>query len=116
MDPAKGPLVLIGGRPGNKVWVNPDGLGGDTWIEQLLPPAAQRWGSTCYNGIVALNSTAGIAAYDESGSRRTTPSRSPSRRSIGRSSPSGFGTHLFEYMQTYLIGRGEGGKAAPVFL
>ena len=44
MDPAKGPLVLIGGRPGNKVWVNPDGMGGDTWIEQLLPPAAQRWG------------------------------------------------------------------------
>ena len=74
MDPAKGPLVLIGGRPGNKVWVNPDGLGGDTWIEQLLPPAAQRWGSTCYNGIVALNSTAGIAAYDESGSRRTVTS------------------------------------------
>ena len=32
------------------------------------------------------------------------------------SSPSGFGTRLSEYMQTYLIGRGEGGKAAPVFL
>jgi hypothetical protein len=25
-----GPLVLIGGRPGNRMWINPDGMG-DEW-------------------------------------------------------------------------------------
>ena len=67
MDAAKGPLVLIGGRPYNKVWVNPDGMGGDTWLAQELPQEAQQWGSTCYNGIVALNATSGVVAWDSAG-------------------------------------------------
>ena len=59
-------LVLIGGRPGNKVWVNADGTGGDAWDEYALPAPAQQ-ASTCYNGIVAVNTTNGIATFDSSG-------------------------------------------------
>lgn len=63
MDPKKGPLVLVGGRPGNKVWVNRDGMGGDEWVEQDLA-GSSRESTTSYNGVVALSSTAGIITYD----------------------------------------------------
>ena len=64
MDPTKGPLVLVGGRPGNKVWVNKDGMGGDDWVEQELGGASSRASTTSYNGVVALTATTGIIAYD----------------------------------------------------
>ena len=63
MDPTKGPLVLVGGRPGNKVWVNTDGMGGDEWIEQDLGGTG-RGSTTSYNGVVALTTTTGIITYD----------------------------------------------------
>jgi len=72
LDATKGPLVLIGGRPLNKVWVNPDGMGGETWVEFMLPDAAQH-ASTCYNGIVAINATAGIVAWDSAGAYYAAP-------------------------------------------
>merc|ERR1712113_1187704 len=59
---SRGPLVLVGGRPGNKVWVNPGGMGGDNWYEQDVPGAlgncsnsnGRKRMTTSYNGIAAL--------------------------------------------------------------
>ena len=69
--------MLVGGRPGNKVWVNANGMGGDDWVEQDLgASSASRGGAdaadgvgvafstTSYNGVIALSSTTGIIAYD----------------------------------------------------
>ena len=73
MDATKGPLILVGGRPGNKVWVNPDGFGGDEWFEQDMPPPPSLVGSppagvgrttTSYNGIAKLTSTTGAVSFD----------------------------------------------------
>jgi len=68
MHPTNGPLVLIGGRPGNRMWINPDGMG-DEWQYIPLPHGPNvTYGGTGYNGVVALTATTGIASYDEGGS------------------------------------------------
>eukprot|EP00040_Diaphanoeca_grandis_P013034 m.65942 g.65942 ORF g.65942 m.65942 type:complete len:402 (-) comp23622_c0_seq1:213-1418(-) len=75
MDRTAGPLILVGGRPGNKVWINPDGFGGDEWYEQDMPlpppsllqvPTATVDGrdTTSYNGIAKLTSTTGAVSFD----------------------------------------------------
>lgn len=77
-----GSLILVGGRPGNWAWLNPDGMGGDTWIPHEFPPpppsllAAAAAGargapsdefikSTCYNGVAAVNATHGAFTFDD---------------------------------------------------
>ena len=76
MDPVDGPLMLVGGRPGNKVWVNPDGDGGDEWHEYDMPPPPSEEGgwdggavsvgrsTTSYNGIAKLTPKTGAVSYD----------------------------------------------------
>jgi hypothetical protein len=71
LDRTKGPLILVGGRPGNKVWVNPDGFGGDEWYEQDMPspPPCSKCTSTqklstSYNGIALLTPTTGAVSFD----------------------------------------------------
>ena len=70
-----GSLILVGGRPGNWAWLNPDGMGGDTWIphEFPFPPPAAAAGSslseltrtTSYNGVAAVNATHGAFTFDD---------------------------------------------------
>ena len=78
MDASKGPLMLVGGRPGNKVWLNPDGYGGDEWHEYDMPPpesddrhdgvsVAVGRSTTSYNGIALLTPTTGAVSYDFNG-------------------------------------------------
>merc|ERR1712232_1147152 len=64
-----GPLLLVGGRPGNKLWVNPDGMAGDEWIEYdipspSLPTVDAISATTSYNGVAALTETTGAVTFD----------------------------------------------------
>jgi hypothetical protein len=69
-------LVMVGGRPGNVAWLNPDGMGGDTWIRYPLPsPSASavpmderaKRATTSYNGLAAVNETHGVFTFDDNG-------------------------------------------------
>ena len=91
MDGVHGPLVLVGGRPGNKVWVNEDGVGGEDWTEYAMPAppnatvAATGAGrtttvstgagraTTSYNGVARLTGTTGAVSYDYNGRTYAAP-------------------------------------------
>ena len=78
--------MTIGWRwAGNLAWLNPDGMGGDTWLPFELPPPPSSpstdddgskdtgdvfsgggagFSTTCYNGVAAVNETHGVFTFD----------------------------------------------------
>eukprot|EP01052_Picozoa_sp_SAG31_P055797 SAG31_NODE_15615_length_746_cov_1.582689_1_plen_72_part_00 len=65
-------------------WLNPDGMGGDTWLRYELPTplasissakmrAVNKRSTTSYNGVASVNATHGSFTFDYDGSLYAVP-------------------------------------------